>query len=225
MNYSPFQRLQQLPLLGEGKYVEILPGAMTVWQGIALIGVGGATDSTTLYKGVYQWGTRNQRYPEILNFAWEISTGNSTPSNVKIGALKGLGNTLFIGWRDDTTYGVDVVKTNAAPYSQGILEALIFDDRRNGEDKMAKILKATHLKLAADESIQLGYKTNRATAYTTGDANAVDDTRQTRFPVKMSEARFQEFQMECILNASATTSPTVTSIALQYDDLTAERDF
>lgn len=224
MNYSPFQRLQQLPLLGDGKYVEIFPGAMTIWQGIALIGVGGATDSTTLYKGVYQWGTRNQRYPEILNFAWEISTGNSTPSNVKIGAIKGLGNSLFIGWRDDTTYGVDIVTTSAAPYTQGILEALIFDDRRAGEDKLAKIVKATHLKLAADESIQLGYKTNRAAAYTTGDVNAVDDTQQTRLPAKLSESRFKEFQIEVILNGIAT-SPTLTSLALQYDDLSNERDF
>ncbi len=224
MNYSPFQRLQDIPFIGDGKYVEVLPGAMTVWQGIALIGVGGATDSTTMYHGVYQWGTRNQRYPEVLNYGWEISTGTSQGTGMKIGALKGLGNKLLIGWKDGSNYGIDKVTTSAAPFAQGVLEALIFDDRRAGEDKMAKIIKATHLKLATDESIQLGYKTNRAAAYTTGDTNAVDDTQQTRLPVKISESRFKEHQIEVILNAVAT-SPTVTSLALQYDDLSNERDF
>lgn len=224
-NYSPFQRLQQIPFVGAGKYVDIFPGAVTVWQGIALFGFGGATDSASVYQGVYQWGTRNERYPECLNYAWEISTGTSQGTGMKIGSLKGLGNKLYIGWKDASNYGIDKVTIDAAPYAQGIMECLIFDDRRIGEDKLALLIKASHLALATNESIQLGYKKDRATNYTTDTANSTVDTIETRLPPAIADSRHREFQFEVLLNASSSTAPTVTGIGFKYNDLKEERDF
>ncbi len=105
------------------------------------------------------------------------------------------------------------------------MESLIFDDQRNGEDKKAVIVKFNHLALASGESIQIGYKTDRASSYTTGTANSTVGSTVTRLPVDFSKARFNEFQFEVILAATGSTSPTVIGAALEYDDLRDEKDF
>jgi len=207
-----------------GKYVEILPGAVTNWQGIGHIGVAGNTDSTDLIQGVYQYGSKSSAYPEALNYGFTISSGTETGTSLKIGAVKGIGNDLYIGWRDGSAYGVDRVQNSGAPFTTGTYESLLFDEGRVIEDKLAKVIKAHHLALAADESIQLHYKKNRG-SYVDGTANATDDSEETRLNVANSDARFNDFQTKITLNASATTSPTITGWGLSFDDLKEEKSF
>ena len=225
MNYNPFQKLQQLPKLVLGKYVEVLPGAVTSWRGQAIIGFAGNTDSADIYHGAYQWGAISEKYPEVLNYAWPISTGTQTGTGVRIGALRGAGSNLFMAWKDGSSYGVDKIVNSASPYSSATMENLIFDDQRNGENKKAVVVKVSHLALVSGESIQIGYKTNRASSYTTGAANSTVDTIATRLPVDFSKASFNEFQFEFILATTGSTSPKVTGAALEYDDLKEEKDF
>jgi hypothetical protein len=394
MNYNPFQKLQQLPKLKIGSFVEVFPGAVTAWKGQAIIGFAGNTDSTDIYQGLYQWGSRSEKYPEVLNYAWPISTavqagvGPSktgktsggtfaddatvgtiawgTPANaaaaegtnttnavaaagvshyllatnfgfaipstatvqgieievrksedadtnnitdntvriikgaaigatdrsnatewpvalaytiyggpndmwgetftpaqinasnfgfaisakatggvaggianidhirirvyyttttiLQIGSCKGIGNNLFVGWRSGTSYGVDKITNSGAPFTSATMESLLFDERRAGEDKLGLTIKATHLALAANETIQLGYKTNRAANYTTDTANSTAGSTETNLKVPFTDGRFKEFEFEVILGASAT-SPTVTSIGLEYDDLKEEKQY
>jgi len=225
LNYSPFQRIDTVPNLTLDKYVEILPGAMTNWRGMAQIGLAGNTDSTDVIQGVYTYGHSSEEFPEVLNYSFTISTDTETGTTLKIGALKGIGNSMYIAWRDGSSYGVDKVTNDNEPYATGVLEGLIFDNEQLYKDKLAMKLKATQLPLAADESVQLGYKTNRASSYTTGDANATDDSAETAISIPASAARFREFQYEVILAAAGSTSPTVTSIALKIDDLSSEESF
>ena len=225
VNYNPFSKLHQLSKLVIGKYVEVLPGAITSWKGQAIIGFGGNTDSTDIYHGAYQWGSKSDKYPEVLNYAWPISTGTQTGTGVRIGALRGVGNNLFMAWKDGSSYGVDKIANSASPFSSATMESLIFDDQRNGENKKAVIIKVNHFALVSGESIQIGYKTDRASSYTTGTANSTVGTTKTRLPVDFSNATFNEFQFEVILAATGSTSPTVTGVALEYDDLREEKDF
>jgi len=120
---------------------------------------------------------------------------------------------------------VDKVIQTADVYATGTYESLIFDDKRPHQDKLAITLKATHKALVSGQSIQLGYKVNRASSYTTATANSTVDTTETRLPIPASVARFRDFQMEVILASTAATGPTVTSGALEYDDLTEENLF
>ena len=222
--YEPFNKLQAIPKLTLDKYVEVFPGAMSNWRGLAHIGVSGNTDSTTVVQGVYQWGSKSSRYPEALNFTFPISTGTTTGTTLKIGAVKGNGNNLFIGWRDGATYGVDRVLNSGNPYAQAIYESLIFDNGNPGKEKQAKTIKASHVALLSDESIQLGYKMDRDTSYATGTANSTVGSTETRLPIP-SDARFYEFQWEVILNSAATTAPVVTSTSFEFDDGESERIF
>lgn len=222
LNYTPFQKVHKIPYLPYSKTLEIYPGAVSNWQGLSLIGVAGNTDSAALTQGVYQWGAKSDKYNETLNLGFTPSHGKINATTLHIGAVKGIGDELFIGWQDDTTYGVDRVIVTANPFATGIYESLIFDDNRPLQPKQAITLKATHKALAANESIQLGYKKDRASSYTTGTANSTVGTTETRLPIPPSDARFYEFQFEAILAASGSTTPTITSIGLEYDDLSAE---
>jgi len=225
LNYRPTQKVQQIPKMTIDKYLEILPGAITNWQNRVHIGVSGNTDSTSVIQGVYEWGSKSDQYPEVLNYAYTISTGTETGTTLKIGALKGIGNDLYIAWRDNTTYGVDKVTNSGNPADTAICEGLIFDNGQIYHDKQTLTIKAYHSALATGESIQLGYKTNRATSYTTGTANDTVGSTETLLPVPASAARFKEFQVECILAQTNDTSPTVYYIGFEFEDLEDEDIF
>ena len=222
LNYQPFQKVHKIPFLSNANYLEIYPGAVTNWRGSTFIGVAANTDTTSIVQGVYQWGAKSDKYNEILNLAYTPSHGKTQLTTLHIGALKGIGNVLYISWQDDATYGVDVVSSTASPFATGTYQSLIFDDNRPLQEKLAVTIKAKHKALAAGESIQLGYKTNRAAAYVTDTANSTVGSTVTRLPIPTSAARFYDFQFEVILAATGTTSPTVTSIGLEYDDLANE---
>lgn len=224
LNSNPFQRIDTIPGLSIDKYMEILPGAVTNWRGMAQIGIGGNTTSTDVLQGVYTYGSSSDQFPEVLNYSFTISTGTETGTTLKIGALKGIGNNMYIAWRDNTTYGVDKVTNSNAPYATAVYESLIFDNDQPYHDKFAMKLKVTHHALAANETIQIGYKTNRAASYTLGTTNAVDDSTETVLPIPASASRFKEFQFEIIIGGT-TTSPTVTSASLKLDDLSSEEAF
>lgn len=224
MGYNPFSKIHQLPKLTTKKYAEVLPGAISTWKGLTAVGFTGNTDQTDVEQGVYLWGSKSDAYPEALNFAFPISTGTTTGTTLKIGMVKGIGNALYIGWRDASTYGVDKVTISNDPYTQGVIESLIFDNGIAGKEKEAEIIKATHLALASGETVQLGYKKNRATNYTTGDANSTVGSTETRLVVPMGSRRFNEFQYEVILGTSGSTAPTVTSHGLKFNNLKEDEE-
>ncbi len=223
LNYAPFTHVHNIPFIDPDEYAEVFPGAVSNWRGKALIGAAGNTDAAGLYTGIYQLGSRNDKYTEALNYGFTPSHGNETGITRNIGAVKGLGNQMYVGWKDASSYGVDRVTTASAPYATGIYEGVLVDDKRPAKEKLALTLRADHIALLANETIQLGYKTNRASSYTTGDANAADDSTKTRLPIQASKARFNEHQFEVILGAT-TTSPKVTALSFLYDDLKEEEE-
>jgi len=222
LNYNPFQKVHKIPFLPASKYLEVYPGAICNWKGAALIGIAANTDSTALIQGVYQWSSKSDKYNETLTLAYTPSHNLSQAITLHIGSVKGYGDELYIGWQNDTTYGVDRVITTASPFASGTYQSLLFDDNRPLQEKQAITLKATHKPLVSGESIQLGYKTNRASSYTTDTANSTVGSTVTRLPIQTSMARFYEYQFEVILATTGSTNPTITSIGLEYDDLTAE---
>jgi len=215
INYNPLQKIQQLPKMTMNTYMEVFPGAITNWKNLTCIGVSANTDNTSLEQGIYIWGAKDDTYQEVLNFGFPISTGTTTGTTLKIGAVKGLGNNLYVGWRDDTTYGVDKITNSASPQSSATWESLIFDDEKPYKIKQALAIKVTHHALASGESIQIGYKVDRASSYTTMTANSTVGDTETVFKLNK---RFKEFQWEVILATTGSTSPTVTSTTFEFLD-------
>lgn len=222
LNYEPFEKIHQIPRLTLNQYLEVLPGAITNWKNLVHIGVSGGTNSSNVKQGIYTWGSKSKLYPEVLNFAHTISTGSSQTTDVKIGSVKGMGKYLYFGWQDGDVYGVDKVSDTGAPYSTATLELMIHDNDQMFNDKGINTIKVVHSPLLTGESITIGYKIDRASSYTTGDANSTVGSTETRLNVN---DRYVELQVECIIGSSATTSPTVRYVGFEFDPLAEETDY
>lgn len=217
---EPFNLVHQIPFLPVGKYVEIMPGAITTYKGQTMIGMG-VTDSDQVYQGIYEWGAKSMLYPEALNFKHKISTGTTKSTGMKVGAVLGVGDALYWSWKDGSDYGVDRVTSTSAPAASATYESLVHDDERPGDEKMPKVIKVTHEPLRADESIRISYKVDRATSWTDDTANTTLDSQETRLVLPAS--RYKHFEFKVTLGASATTKPTVNAIDYLFDNLKEER--
>ncbi len=218
-DYQPFTKVQQIPKVDFSEYVDIYPGAVTNWRSLSFFGMSGSSDSSDMLRGVYAYGSRSSKYPAALCFAFSISTGNSG-STVKIGAIKGIGNYLYIGWSDGSTYGVDRVANSGNCFTSGYFEQLIFDNNTTYREKRVNRVKATHLSLLEGQSITLSSSIERNT-YLHGDTNTVDN--ETNFTPPLE--RFKEIQNKVTLSSTSGVSPRVTYLSMLFDDQKKESQF
>jgi len=162
-----YVKLKRVPNIGVGNYADVFPGAVTGFNGRVHFGMSGDTDSTTLYQGVYTWGKVEKNYPNVLNFDYITSEGNTQASNIRIGAMKAVSPTkLYVGWRDNATYGIDLVSTSNKQ-ATSTYESLIFDDKQPYRRKIFKEIKLLTTVLSSGESVVIKYKLDRASSWTT----------------------------------------------------------
>lgn len=228
-NYEPFSKLERMPLLERTKYVEVYPGAVSTWQNLVCVGYAASTNSATIRQGVYLYGSIDDSYPEVINFSFPVSTGTTQSTTLQIGAVKGIGNNLYISWGDNSSYGVDRVSVGGNPYSSGTYTSLIYDDERAFADKQVITVKAQHLPLATGESVQLGYRVNRTGSITYGTAHtySVSDPlpTTTRLEVPSDLSYHKELEISFILSQSNNTTPTITWFGAEIDDMGQENNF
>jgi len=117
------------------------PDAVTNFHGLPLFGLSQQT-GTGVSLGVYSFGRTNPNYPFVLALEYPISTGNLT--NIEIGAIEPYGDQFYVSWRDDATYGVDLLDLSNK-YATGYIttRVTLFD----------RILESTYRK------IQVPYRT------------------------------------------------------------------
>ena len=218
---DPFQDVvHKIPKLGRGKYVTIYPGAITEHEGRTLIGVAGVTDDgTSLEQGVYEFGRQQSYLPESFNFPYTISTGTTQSTTVKIGLVKSMGTDLYIGWRDDNTYGVDKIALGDGASASGSYESLVFDGGDPNRHMIPMNLTIEFEPLTTGQSITPKYKLDRATSFTSGTAaSAVGDTK-VEWPIY---TRCRELEFGFDIASTSNTFPKITGIILEYDNLESE---
>ncbi len=222
---SPFNKKHQIPKLEIKKYVEVFPGAITSWNNLIFFGISNS-DSTNLTRGVYSWGSKQSGFfSDALNYAYSISTGNNG-STVQIGAVKGIGNDLYIAWKDGSSYGVDKIDETSSYALSGTYESLIEDAGSAGNEKSGTAVIVSHLPLASGESIAINYKHDRQSTFQTGVTNStVGETSTKLYNASLVEgSRFMEFEWQTVLNGPGTTTPTVTDQSFIFDNLKEERE-
>lgn len=223
---SPFNKVHQIPKLEIKKFVEVFPGAMTTWQNMTFFGVSNS-DSVNVTRGVYSWGSKQSSvFPEALNYVFTISTGNNG-NTVQIGAVKGIGNDLYIAWKDGSSYGVDKIDETSSYTLSGTYESLIEDAGTAGREKVGVTVTVSHLPLAAGESIAVNYKHNRQSSFQTGITNStVDSTSTLLYNTGLpgnEGSRFTEWEWQTVLAGNGSTTPTVIDQTYIYDDELEER--
>jgi len=197
------------------------PNTMTVRNGILLGAFPSFTNSTSLEHAVYSFGARNKNYPEAFGKSYTISTGTSDNSvnPMKLGMIKSFGDKLFISWKDDTDYGVDIVDPNSDPYSTAYWESLIIDNGRPDRTKQAAEITMSFLPLPTGCTVTPKYKINRATSWTYGTAAVATET-SLRFNINK---RYNEIQLGYDL-VQTTATPEITSMVFILDTLNTEKD-
>lgn len=238
---DPFRTIQPVPFLTSGESVSVLPGSITTWQNRAHIGVGLANGTNTgLIQGVYEFGSQSDRAVsytsvsgEVLNFGYTISTGDEQGQTMKIGAVAGFGNALYIAWKSEAgTYGVDQVKRSNIPASTGSYESLIDDstfDPRVGafvsapqKTKEAKMLVIKYNALPTGCTVTPKYKFDRAASWTyaTNEQIGVAGTAQCSMQIN---GRYHEIEYGFDL-AATTDYPVITGMYYSFNPLSQERN-
>lgn len=226
LGIDPFTKVHQLPGIPITGSCQVYPGAVTSWKGRVFIGFSATSSDPNFVRGLYGWGSKGSMYPDALTCDYTISTGN-TGASVQITAAKGLGNALYIAWRDSDTFGVDKVINTNTPIQQSRINFLIFDDKRIPQDKNADTIRVDHSVLRPGESISIYARTNRIGDYQTPrivHTYSANDTKsnETRWRPDSGSSRFQEFEWGVGISCLSGTSPEIYGVSLKYDDLASE---
>lgn len=214
--------VKTIPAVGENKYIEVYPGAITTWNGIVRFGIS-AGDSTTVKRGVYSYGRINKDYPRSLNLDAPISTGNNG-STVQITSMLGVGpSKFFIGWKDGASHGVDIIDT-ANDQGTASLESLIFDAGIPYFEKKSRTIKLTFPALAKNQEIKLYTKINRALDWTLlGSASYASDGAIIEKDFAF-DYRWKELELKIELITSGATSPGLISCTTFFEIVTDEQE-
>lgn len=217
---KPFNHLNSIPGLSVKDYLEIYPGAITTWKGLTLFGVTN-TSSPNVSCGVYSYGSQSVLFSNALNFPFSISTGTES-SNCHIGCVAGFGSDLYIAWQDGASYGVDKLTASSDFAAEGDYESLIVDDSRPGDYKRWQAIKASFLPLLADQSIEISFRADRLSSWSTPvSVSDVDAVESFLYPDNTTQ-NFKELEWRVTLRGDGSNTPTVTQQELTYDDLKEE---
>lgn len=203
--------------------IEIFPGAMTMWRTLLRIGVAGNADDSTVQRGVYTWGSVNDRFPDSLSFDYVLSTGNYQGNTITIGCVAVVNSELLISWKDNTAYGIDCVEITNPPYPTGTIEFLIEDDETMYHEKEAVTVGGQFKALNSGESVSYKYRLDRDSDWTTAITASTADEITTRAPLVLNGTRYREYEVAIDLSTTTTTSPTVLSYSLEREELESEK--
>lgn len=212
------QKIKRIPNVDISKYVEVYPGAMTMWRTLIHVGIAAKSDSDLIQKGVYTWGSLNRNYDDSLNYDYPISTGTRTGTDTRIGMVIANGRKLLIGWNVGTAYGVDEVDPTGACFTTATYESLVEDAQLISAVKLPLVARADFEPLIDGQSVSIKYKVDRESTWTSFTESTVGAT-YARLPLK---DRVREIQIGIDMETS-TTSPTLLGISLENDNLASER--
>lgn len=137
------------------------PDMMTVRRGILLIGYPSQTTNQSLEHWVHSYGAVSRDFPESFGNSYSISEGvltNDGSNNLRIGMVRNYGDTLYISWRNNNKYGVDVVNNSSAPASTWQIDSLYFDNLEPYKYQRNGYVIATFDELPANTTVKLKYR-------------------------------------------------------------------
>jgi len=204
-------KVKKIPYLG-GLTAYVYPGGETNLKGLCHFGLAGGT-STTAYRGVYSWGKTDIGYPDSLNLEYPISTATTQGTTLSIGAVKAVGSSLYIGWKDNTTYGIDLVSTTTNQLSV-IYESLITSANKPIDITREKLYFKP---LASGESITLYVKADQGTWVSCGSASYASDGGTVTTKLLNYEFGCDDLEVKVVL-AGTSTMPSLSKIVIEYEE-------
>lgn len=94
----------------------VYPNMLTVKDNLLHIGFPSTTTSESIEYGVYTWGSLDKDYPPSFNYGYVVSTlTNHNENGFTIGSVMNFGDEMYISWKDNGSYGLDIVDANCSP--------------------------------------------------------------------------------------------------------------
>lgn len=216
-------KIRRMPNVKNSDVIEIHRKALTMWRALLHLGFSGTSTSTIIKRGVYSYGTLNQRLPETLSFDYTLSTGIIQDANTEIGMVFASGTNLYIAWKNGSSYGMDVVKPSNPCFATATYESLITDDNKIFGEKDGRTLRGYFKSIISGDSFALKYKIDRESDWATNTAESTAAAKESRFPLPTGDTRFNEVQVGVNIATTNTTSPEFYGMGFEYDDLKGER--
>lgn len=210
----------QLPIdLSGGKYLEYYPGSIMSYKNKVFFGVGQGGAIAIPDMGVYSlWETGRGSVLNLEHLVSTLNNGSSKP--LKPSAILPVSrDTMLLGWRDDTSYGIDL--TNNASYAftpdySGYFESPLYvvgdlDFLQSYLKLQFRLAKP----LASGEGIRLKYRNNMNDswitigAYTFATLGAVISHQ---VPCDIPKCEMVQLRVELL---GATTTPQFKSLRLE----------
>ena len=213
-----------MPTLASNKYVTINPSAVTEWQTKTYIGIAASSDDNTFTRGIYEYGSLNAQFSDVLNYTFSVTSGSTAGTWLTIGCVFGCGDSLYYSYKDGAFYGVDKVVKNGPAMTTGEWESLIFDSGTPLKSKAALKLIIRFSPLIAGESVTPKFKIDRATNWTVCSAStATLGATRAEYTFNADDSqRYREIQYGFTLNSTNGTYPKVLSVSFEYDTLINE---
>ncbi len=215
---SPLVPKNPLPRIEADKTIEVYPGAMTNHQGRILFGLSAGT-SVTAEKGVYSWASHSSQYQKVPNLDYSISTYTTTGTTAQVGMVMSADtNSLYIGWRDGTSYGIDLIDGTGVQ-AMAIYESLIHDNGVPFVKKFYKEFKVNLAKaLASGEVITSYYKKDRGSWVSLGTIDFAADGAVSEKTFKPAgQLKAKEMEVKLAIANSSTTAPDIDSEAVDFE--------
>lgn len=166
--YPVAQIPEHIASLAGGKYLEWYPGALVNYKGRPFFGVSGG--GTTAIPGMGVYSLLRTSKGNILVDEHTISSGNDGTSKIlKIGALLPVTrDNILIGWRDDTTYGIDNITTTSYKTTYtGYFDSPLYQIGENNEEgKFQEIEFLLARPMRTNEGIKVAYRKDLTASFT-----------------------------------------------------------
>lgn len=126
----------------------VYAGAGDNFFGLPLFGISGVAGAPAKI-GVYSLGGYASNYPGVLALEYALSQSSGGDyDGMEIGALRVVGSTLYVAWKDGATYGVDTIDFTTR--GTGAFETRVYNFSRD----LKKRLKA-YIPYKTDGTVQL----------------------------------------------------------------------
>lgn len=166
-----YRKIATLPFIQSGIYAtcEYFPNAIEISdKGKLLIGVSVGSDGYSK-AGVYEIDIDDPEYPVCLKNV--ISTGStvSTTGRISIGVIKSINNqSMMVGWRDGSTYGVDISDYTMYSSYGGVIETdMVKVGSYNGKRTFSQLEWGLAEPLVAGQKIRVSFRRNNKVDYST----------------------------------------------------------
>lgn len=211
----------QLPMdLSGGKYLEWYPGSICSYKNKVFFGVGQGGSTATAGMGVYslyQTGKGN-----ILTFEHTVSTLNDGTTNpLKVSALLPITrDTLMTGWRDNTSYGIDLSSSTSYAYTTDYSGFFISPLYVVGSNRQPRQFEEIEFelarKLATGEGVQISYRTSLTDSFTTiGTYTYANLGAIVSHYAIAGIPKCEMVQIKVALLGTSTTTPELKSVTLR----------